>query len=434
MAHCFCFGKQKGKNVKKTRDKENQYNKSSKARQMASAQESFKSETKLDNEVEAVDDHVKARVFSYRELASATNNFREESLIGEGGFGPVYKGVLERTGQAIAVKTLNHAGLQGDKEFLVEVLMLNLLRHENLVNLIGYCAEGQQRLLVYEYLSAGSLEYHLHDLTTDMEPLDWNTRMVVALGAAKGLNYLHNEAKPPVIYRDLKSSNILLDENFQPKLSDFGLAKFGPGADKSHVSTRVMGTHGYCAPEYAGTGRLTVKSDIYSFGIVLLEIITGRRALDPTRPRREQILLDWARPFLRERNYVQLADPKLKGQFSGSSLQQVIGVVLTCLRDDHHKRPDANEVVVALNYVATQKYDMHSAHLSTSRHGKDLTGPAPKGVEEKGRTRSKTEGDEGSVGKERERAVAEAKMWGETWREKRREASEGGESENLNLN
>ncbi|KAH9709788.1 serine/threonine-protein kinase PBS1 [Citrus sinensis] len=237
--------------------------------------------------------NIAAQTFTFRELAAATKNFRPESFIGEGGFGRVYKGWLESTGQVVAVKQLDRNGLQGNREFLVEVLMLSLLHHSNLVNLIGYCADGDQRLLVYEFMPLGSLEDHLHDLPPDKEALDWNTRMKIAAGAAKGLEYLHDKANPPVIYRDFKSSNILLEEGFHPKLSDFGLAKLGPVGDKSHVSTRVMGTYGYCAPEYAMTGQLTVKSDVYSFGVVFLELITGRKAIDSTRPHGEQNLVTW---------------------------------------------------------------------------------------------------------------------------------------------
>lgn len=237
--------------------------------------------------------NIAAQTFSFRELAAATNNFRPESFLGEGGFGGVYKGRLESTGQIVAVKQLDRDGLQGNREFLVEVLMLSLLHHPNLVNLIGYCADGDQRLLVYEFMALGSLEDHLHDLAPDKEPLDWSTRMKIAAGAAKGLEYLHDKADPPVIYRDFKSSNILLDEEYHPKLSDFGLAKLGPTGDKSHVSTRVMGTYGYCAPEYAMTGQLTVKSDVYSFGVVFLELITGRKVIDRTRPPGEQNLISW---------------------------------------------------------------------------------------------------------------------------------------------
>ncbi|KAH9774153.1 serine/threonine-protein kinase PBS1 [Citrus sinensis] len=239
--------------------------------------------------------NIAAQTFTFRELAAATKNFRPESFIGEGGFGRVYKGWLESTGQVVAVKQLDRNGLQGNREFLVEVLMLSLLHHSNLVNLIGYCADGDQRLLVYEFMPLGSLEDHLHDLPPDKEALDWNTRMKIAAGAAKGLEYLHDKANPPVIYRDFKSSNILLEEGFHPKLSDFGLAKLGPVGDKSHVSTRVMGTYGYCAPEYAMTGQLTVKSDVYSFGVVFLELITGRKAIDSSRPHGEQNLVTWTK-------------------------------------------------------------------------------------------------------------------------------------------
>nr|DAD46553.1 TPA_asm: hypothetical protein HUJ06_016490 [Nelumbo nucifera] len=236
--------------------------------------------------------HNAAQSFTFRELATATKNFKATNLIGEGGFGRVYKGRLE-TGQIVAVKQLDQNGLQGNQEFIVEVLMLSLLHHSNLVNLIGYCTDGDQRLLVYEYMPMGSLEDHLFDLTPNKEPLEWNTRMKIAVGAARGLEYLHCKANPPVIYRDLKSANILLDNDFNPKLSDFGLAKLGPVGDNTHVSTRVMGTYGYCAPEYAMSGKLTLKSDVYSFGVVLLELITGRKAIDCTKVQGEQNLVSW---------------------------------------------------------------------------------------------------------------------------------------------
>lgn len=215
--------------------------------------------------------------------------------------------------------------------------MLSLLHHPNLVNLIGYCADGDQRLLVYEYMPLGSLEDHLQgrkyndithiiilpflfhahliavllcysaDISPGKKPLDWNTRMKIAAGAARGLEYLHVTANPPVIYRDLKCSNILLGEGYHPKLSDFGLAKLGPVGDNTHVSTRVMGTYGYCAPEYAMTGQLTLKSDVYSFGVVLLEIITGRKAIDTSKAAAEQNLVAW----VRSRNNILIHKMKL---------------------------------------------------------------------------------------------------------------------------
>jgi serine/threonine protein kinase len=234
-----------------------------------------------------------SRALTFSQLSAATDGFSSQNLLGEGGFGRVYKGLLEDTGEVIAVKQLNRDGLQGNGEFLVEVLMLSLLHHPNLVKLLGYSTDSNQRILVYEYMPRGSLEDHLLDLPPSWKPLPWHTRMRIAVGAAKGIQYLHEVANPPVIYRDLKASNILLDADFNAKLSDFGLAKLGPMGDQSHVSTRVMGTYGYCAPEYAMTGKLTKMSDIYSFGVVLLELITGRRAIDMARPSEEQVLLNW---------------------------------------------------------------------------------------------------------------------------------------------
>ncbi|EYU33629.1 hypothetical protein MIMGU_mgv1a0264361mg, partial [Erythranthe guttata] len=237
--------------------------------------------------------NISAEIFTYKEVSAATNNFKPESLIGEGGFGRVYKGHLNSKNIDVAVKQLDRNGFQGNKEFLVEVLVLSLLHHPNLVNLVGYCAEGTQRVLVYEYMQNGSLEDHLLNLSPERKPLDWNTRMKIAEGAARGLEYLHETANPPVIYRDFKASNILLDVDFNPRLSDFGLAKLGPVGEKTHISTRVMGTYGYCAPEYASTGQLSTKSDVYSFGVVFLEIITGRRVIDTSRPSEEQNLITW---------------------------------------------------------------------------------------------------------------------------------------------
>ncbi|KAK4585074.1 hypothetical protein RGQ29_022659 [Quercus rubra] len=236
--------------------------------------------------------------------------------------------------EVVAIKQLNHDGLQGFQEFIVDVLMLSLLHHSNLVTLIGYCTDGDQRLLVYEYMSMGSLEDHLFDLDPGKDPLSWSTRIKIAVGAARGLEYLHNKANPPVIYRDLKSANILLDNDYNPKLSDFGLAKLGPVGDHTHVSTRVMGTYGYCAPEYAMSGKLTLKSDIYSFGVVLLELITGRRAINTPKKPGEQNLVTWSRSFLKDRRkFVQLVDPLLQGRFPLRCLHHAIVITAMCIQE-----------------------------------------------------------------------------------------------------
>lgn len=306
-------------------------------------------------------DNIAVKTFTFRELAAVTRNFRVDYLVGEGGFGRVYKGRFENSGQVVAIKQLDHNGLQGNREFLVEVLMLSLLHHPNLVNLIGYCADGDQRLLVYEYMPLGSLEDHLLDLPPDKRRLDWNTRMKIAAGAAKGLEYLHDKANPPVIYRDLKCSNILLDEDYNPKLSDFGLAKLGPVGDKTHVSTRVMGTYGYCAPEYAMTGQLTLKSDVYSFGVVLLEIITGRKAIDNSKNNAEHNLVVWARPLFKDRRkFSQIADPALQGRYPARGLYQALAVAAMCVQEQPNMRPLMADVVTALSYLASQKYDPES--------------------------------------------------------------------------
>ncbi|KAH9603143.1 hypothetical protein KSS87_002723 [Heliosperma pusillum] len=316
-------------------------------------------------------DDISVKSFTFQELAAVTKNFRADHLLGQGGFGRVYKGRLETACQVVAIKQLDHNGFQGNREFLVEVLMLSLLHHPNLVNLIGYCADGDQRLLVYEYMSLGSLEDHLHDLPPNKRRLDWITRMKIAAGAARGLEYLHDKANPPVIYRDLKCSNILLDEKYNPKLSDFGLAKLGPIGDKTHVSTRVMGTYGYCAPEYAMTGQLTIKSDVYSFGVVLLEIVTGRKAIDHSKTTGEQNLVAWARPLLKDRRkFYQMVDPTLQTGYPERGLYQALTIASTCLHDQPNIRPIMADVVTALTYLANQKYDPESqparnSHSST---------------------------------------------------------------------
>nr|XP_043623480.1 serine/threonine-protein kinase PBS1-like [Erigeron canadensis] len=384
------------------------------------------------------DGQIAAQTFTFRELAAATNNFTPDCFLGEGGFGCVYRGRLHNTGQVVAVKQLDRNGLQGNREFLVEVLMLSLLHHPNLVNLIGYCADGDQRLLVYEFMALGSLEDHLHDVPPDRDPLDWNTRMKIAAGAAKGLEFLHDKANPPVIYRDFKSSNILLDEGFEPKLSDFGLAKLGPTGDKSHVSTRVMGTYGYCAPEYAMTGQLTVKSDVYSFGVVFLELLTGRKAIDSTQPHGQQNLVTWARPLFNDRRkFTSLVDPRLEGRYPMRGLYQALAVASMCIQEQAAARPLIGDVVTALSYLANQGYDPTTAPaniVNKERPKAERNGRISRNEEGGGSGRSRWDLD-GSEKEEspketakmlnkdleRERAVAEAKMWVE----KRRQSAQG---------
>ncbi|CAN7058190.1 hypothetical protein IGI04_014960 [Brassica rapa subsp. trilocularis] len=302
--------------------------------------------------------NIEAKSYTFRELAAATNSFKQEFLIGEGGFGRVYKGKLEKTGQVVAVKQLDRNRLQGNREFLLEISALSTLNHPNLVDLIGYCVDGDQRLLVYEFMPLGSLEDHLlvkPDVAPGQQPLDWNTRIRIVLGAAKGLEYLHEKANPPVIYRDFKSSNVLLNRDFEVKLSDFGLAKLGSVGDTQNASSRVTGTYGYCAPEYQKTGHLTVKSDVYSFGVVLLELITGKRVIDTTRPSYEQNLITWVQPIFRKPNrFPELADPLLRGEFPEKSLNQAIAVAAMCLHEEPIVRPLISDVVTALSFMSTE--------------------------------------------------------------------------------
>ncbi|KAK8573633.1 hypothetical protein V6N13_009721 [Hibiscus sabdariffa] len=310
-----------------------------------------------------------AKVFKYDELCDATNNFNPRNQIGEGGFGRVYRGLIENPNRVVAVKQLDRHGYQGNKEFLVEVLMLVLLKHPNLVELVGYCIDGDQRVLVYEYMTNGSLEDHLLDLSPEMKPLDWNTRIKIAVGAAKGLEYLHERANPQVIYRDFKTSNILLDQDFNPKLSDFGLAKVGPTGDNSHVFSRVIGTFGYCAPEYVLTGQLSTKSDVYSFGVVFLEMITGRRAVDNSKPPDERNLVTWAKPLMdHRRKFVLLADPLLDGECPVKGLHQALTVAAMCLQEEPSLRPLMSYVVAALEGLITSDEPEEGKHMGNEHH------------------------------------------------------------------
>ncbi|KAG6415080.1 hypothetical protein SASPL_122482 [Salvia splendens] len=309
-----------------------------------------------------------ARNFALADLVAATENFKDGNFLGEGGFGPVYKGRLPN-GEIVAIKQLDRNGSQGIREFVAEVLTLSNAEHSNLVKLIGYCAEGDQRLLVYEYMPLGCLQDLLHDIYPGSEVLDWNSRMKIAAGAAEGLEYLHTKMSPPIIYRDLKCSNILLGKGYNSKLSDFGLAKEGPSGDKTHVSTRVMGTYGYCAPDYAMTGQLNFKSDIYSFGVVLLEILTGRRAVDYTKSGPEQNLVDWARPLFKDRKrFHEMADPALEGHYPVRGLYQALAIAAMCIQEQPNIRPNIGDIVKALKYLASQHYDQHNSSPYTRRN------------------------------------------------------------------
>ncbi|GAB2282189.1 hypothetical protein Dimus_016740 [Dionaea muscipula] len=293
------------------------------------------------------------RFLSYEELKEATNNFQPASILGEGGFGRVFKGVLS-DGTAVAIKRLSSDGQQGDKEFLVEVEMLSRLHHRNLVKLVGYYCnpDSSQNLLCYELVPNGSLEAWLHGTQGINCPLDWSTRMKIALDAARGLAYLHEDSQPSVIHRDFKASNILLENNFHAKVADFGLAKQAPEGKAKYLSTRVMGTFGYVAPEYAMTGHLLVKSDVYSYGVVLLELLTGRKPVDVSRPSGQENLVTWARTVLRDKNRLEeLADSKLQGKYPREDFIRVCTIAAACVAPEASQRPTMGEVVQSLKMV-----------------------------------------------------------------------------------
>ncbi|CAA3025034.1 probable serine threonine- kinase NAK [Olea europaea subsp. europaea] len=314
--------------------------------------------------------------FSYGDLKAATRNFRPDSILGEGGFGSVFKGWIDKhslaaskpgVGMMIAVKRLRQDGGQGHKEWLAEINYLGQLRHPNLVKLIGYCLEDDHRLLVYEFMPKGSMENHLFRRGSFFQPLSWSLRMNIALGAARGLAFLHS-AETQVIYRDFKTSNILLDSNYNAKLSDFGLARDGPTGDKSHVSTRVMGTYGYAAPEYLSTGHLTSKNDVYSFGVVLLEFLSGRKAIDKNQPAGEHNLVDWAKPYLtNKRRILHVMDARLQGQYSLGRALKAAHLALQCLSTDPRSRPNMDEVVTALEQLQETSKTDQAAHQSNRK-------------------------------------------------------------------
>lgn len=290
------------------------------------------------------------KMFSLSELERATDTFSSEKVLGEGGFGRVYHGIME-DGSEVAVKLLTRKDHNGQREFVAEIEMLSRLHHRNLVKLIGICIEGHIRCLVFELVSNGSVESHLHGVDKWKGLLDWDARLKIALGAARALAYLHEDSNPCVIHRDFKASNVLLEDNFSPKVSDFGLAKEASEGN-NHISTRVMGTFGYVAPEYAMTGHLLVKSDVYSYGVVLVELLTGRKPVDMSQPQGSENLVTWARPLLTSREGLQkLVDPSLHGKFDFDNLARVAAIASMCVHSEPSQRPFMGEVVQALKLI-----------------------------------------------------------------------------------
>lgn len=278
-----------------------------------------------------------------------THGFAQENVIGEGGFGCVYKGVLP-DGRRVAVKQLKAGSGQGEREFRAEVEIISRVHHRHLVSLVGYCIADYHRLLVYEFVPNGTLEHHLHG--KGLPVMEWSKRLKIAIGSARGLAYLHEDCHPRIIHRDIKSANILLDNCFEAQVADFGLAKLSNDTN-THVSTRVMGTFGYMAPEYASSGKLTDRSDVFSFGVVLLELITGRKPVDASQPLGDESLVEWARPLLvhaiESGNFTELVDPRLDDNYARPDMSRMIEAAAACVRHSAPKRPRMVQVVRALD-------------------------------------------------------------------------------------
>lgn len=286
------------------------------------------------------------KLFSYNSLRSATRHFHPSNRIGRGGFGVVYKGVL-RDGTEVAIKTLSAESKQGTNEFLTEINMISSTRHANLVQLIGCCIEDANRILVYEYLENGSLASALLGSKSKHVNLDWPKRATICMGTASGLAFLHEEAEPHIVHRDIKASNVLLDKDFNPKIGDFGLAKLFPD-NVTHVSTRVAGTVGYLAPEYAVLAQLTKKADVYSFGVLLLEIISGKSSSKAAFGEELLVLLEWAWKLRNEGRILEIIDPDLIG-YPQDQLTRFITIALFCTQSASQRRPDMKQVVTMLS-------------------------------------------------------------------------------------
>ncbi|XP_002992698.2 putative receptor-like protein kinase At4g00960 [Selaginella moellendorffii] len=282
--------------------------------------------------------------FDYEELKLATKEFGEQNKLGQGGFGPVYKGVLT-DGSEVAVKKLSLHSSQGNQEFVNEVNIITGIQHRNLTRLRGYSVKGDERLLVYEYLPNGSLD-RAFDNSNGKIVLDWPTRYNIAIGVARGLAYLHEESQIQIIHRDIKASNILLDKDLTPKISDFGISKLFD-QDRTSVDTKIAGTYGYMAPEYAMGGRLTVKADVFSFGVLLLEIICGMKCRDPRLSPNYDGILEWLWSFHPGGNVEEIVDKELlrSKNYSQTEALRSIHIALLCTHEDEASRPSMSEVV-----------------------------------------------------------------------------------------
>lgn len=304
------------------------------------------SDIRRDPEIDEGLSGIRIKVFSYKELKVASDNFSVSNKIGEGGFGPVYKGFL-KDGKVAAIKVLSTDSRQGVREFLTEINTISEIKHENLVKLYGCCVEGDHRILVYNYLENNSLTQTLLAGGHSNLYFDWQTRTKICIGVARGLAFLHEEVQPHIVHRDIKASNILLDKDLTPKISDFGLAKLIPSY-MTHVSTRVAGTIGYLAPEYAIRGQLTRKADVYSFGVLLVEIVSGRCNTNSRLPLKDQYILEKTWELFEQKALVQMVDISLNGGFNADEACKFLKIGLLCTQETPKLRPTMSSVVKML--------------------------------------------------------------------------------------
>ncbi|GBG87387.1 hypothetical protein CBR_g45444 [Chara braunii] len=303
---------------------------------------------------------IQATAYTLEEIRQFTNNF--ELKLGEGSYGRVFLGTLHN-GRKTAVKQLD-ASSQSDSDLLAQISIISRLKHDNVIEMLGYCVQGSHRYLSFEYAPKGSLYDMLHGRkgvkgAQPGPPLPWMARVQIALGAAKGLEYLHGKHPDPVIHRDVKSSNIMLMEDMTCKLGDFNPSQQAPDVAPRLHSTRVLGTFGYHAPEYAMTGQLTAKSDVYSFGVVMLELLTGRKPVDHTMPRGQQSLVTWAVPRLTEDKVKQCVDPRIKGEWELKSVSKFAQLTGLCVQYEADARPPISRVVKALTTLLHPPVPVH---------------------------------------------------------------------------
>ncbi|KAJ0541481.1 putative transferase, protein kinase RLK-Pelle-LRR-I-1 family [Helianthus annuus] len=297
--------------------------------------------------------------FTYSEVLSITNNFQKE--IGRGGFGRVFQGSVGDN--QVAVKMLSESSSQGYKEFQAEVKLLMEVRHTNITSLVGYCDDNNHKGIIYDFMANGNLGEHLFDGRPKV--LSWERRLQIGCDAADGLAYMHHGCRPPIVHRDVKSSNILLNESFQAKLADFGLSRAYPTEDASHASSvKVAGTIGYLDPEYHSTGRLTEKSDVYSFGVLLLELITGRKAIT------EGInIVNWVQSLVEEGNVEAIIDSRLEGHFDINTAWKGVETAIACVRPTSIERPTMNDVAMDLKHCVQTEKTRQSGYMSLNLEG-----------------------------------------------------------------